>query len=412
MKLTKDSISIRKLIWAFIQSVLFLALSYFSWTFAKEVGGDSICLSAYIFGENYIKSHRNVEKEMDSDVLVINVGYDKKLVSAHEYGIEVGETTITDREKLYSLLNILSTTDSYKYILLDINFDTAYKQEIDSLLYPLIASMRDIVVPSNITENSIDSILMPKSGIAEYLTTAEDLDFHKYKYAYDNQPSIALKMWKDINHGVYTKKWYGYKANGRLCNNNCRISFPFAFSPYTQSEDSTIIQNYMNLGVDILYLFITAEEYNSLFDNKMIIIGDLINDSHDTMVGSQAGPIINYNAYLTLRDGKNITPIWVWLSMFLTWFVASLLVFGFFNNSQRANTKKKKFIFIREVALELIGISFFVTLFCFIVYVSTQIIIRADIIIAILSFEKIIINAYEKTNTSQPNNADNVHNMG
>ena len=50
--------------------------------------------------------------------MFVNVAYDKEFVEAtDEYGLPVGQTQITDRQKLLQLLQELKRRNDYKYIL-------------------------------------------------------------------------------------------------------------------------------------------------------------------------------------------------------------------------------------------------------------------------------------------------------
>lgn len=64
----------------------------------------------------------HIDNTETSDVIFIDVGYDKKLVECFDTrtGKNIGNIPITDRTKLRELLNILEYS-GYKYIVLDIS---------------------------------------------------------------------------------------------------------------------------------------------------------------------------------------------------------------------------------------------------------------------------------------------------
>ena len=88
----------------------------------------------------YINIAEQILKSDDTpvpeDVLLINVNYDKTLVPVHdEFGVPMGRTDITDREKLLQFLQAAEKNGNYKYILLDIFFEKGYSTPFDSLLF-------------------------------------------------------------------------------------------------------------------------------------------------------------------------------------------------------------------------------------------------------------------------------------
>ena len=57
---------------------------------------------------------------MPDSILYINVCYDKELVPYEEQGMPVGNTVITDRKKLLTLLTEAKKADNYRYIFMDV----------------------------------------------------------------------------------------------------------------------------------------------------------------------------------------------------------------------------------------------------------------------------------------------------
>lgn len=380
---------------AAIQSILVLILSYFLWNSKFSFDDDGLLQQLFILCENKIKTNH----PDSSNVLFFDVGYDKVLMDVYdEDGFSQGSTSITDRNKLYQLLSVLSSTDTYDYILLDINFDTSFSSDIDTLLFPLIASMRDIVVPSNTRENDIPSILEEKSGIAEYNASLMDLDFHRYKYLIDGKESIALKIWKDKTGGNYLKRWFGYTMDKRLCVNYPRIYFPFVLSEYSSTGDKSPMKekNYKNLGADFLEIMDAYPDLPYLFKDKFVIIGDIENDSHDTVVGPMPGSIILYNAFLSLMGKKNVVPVWVWIMLFSISFVVSLHVFGVIDTDIKI---KSNYRIIVSLISEFFSYSILFTLLGLLVYVTTHIMLNVFLFSIIFTLENLFIKPITNHNT-------------
>jgi hypothetical protein len=49
--------------------------------------------------------------------------------------------------------------------------------------------------------------------------------------------------------------------------------------------------------------------FNKLLKDKYIVIGDFVNDTHNTISGPMSGPLILSNIYLSVREGDNLIRI-------------------------------------------------------------------------------------------------------
>ena len=101
------------------------------------------------------------QSELKKDAVFINVGYDKKLIDKNdEFGLALGNTPITDRQKLVDILRMLNKTDAYQYIFLDVVFEKGFEDvEVDSLLLDEIKHTKRIVVATHPDVELLDSSL-------------------------------------------------------------------------------------------------------------------------------------------------------------------------------------------------------------------------------------------------------------
>ena len=266
------------------------------------------------------------EPPKQQDALFVNVAFDKQLaVRNNKYGMHVGNTDITDRSKLLEFLKILHSANAYKYIIIDVRFEKGYEAiETDSALYAEIGSMDRVVVANHSDMEIASDKLIKKSAISDYQATIVATNFVRYRYSYDGEPSVPLYVYQDLtghsikNHGLY------YTCEDRLCYNSLFIDFPVEdFDEF----DSKGFKRYYNLGSDLLDNY-TGRELIAFTKDKIIIIGDMIEDLHDTYSGMKPGPVILFYAFLSLMDGKHYVSYAVLFIFGVTFFVISFSQFG------------------------------------------------------------------------------------
>ena len=273
------------------------------------------------------------ETRVDSDVVYINIAYDKKLVeyADPEFGMPEGNIDITDREKLYRFLKILDNSQSYKYIFLDVRFEKGYEDTdslegstVDEKLYEQIANMSNIVVSHHSDIMIADSLIYPKTARNDYFATITSTNFVRYQYIEDGEESVPLRMYKDLNKGNMSRYCGIYVTDDVLSYNCPFLRIPFQF-PSKYNEDGEL--QYLNLGTDVLDA-LSDEDIANLVEGKIVIIGDLIEDVHDTYVGMQPGSYITYIAYKSLIQGHNKINWWYLGLMFIIYILTSLIMFS------------------------------------------------------------------------------------
>lgn len=281
----------------------------------------------------YLKWKVCGEAKRDSDVVYINIAYDKKLVdyADPEVGMPEGNIDITDREKLYKFLTILNNSKSYRYIFVDVRFEKGYEDKdslegstVDKKLYEIIANMQNIVVSHHSDITIADSSIYQKTARNDYYATITSTNLVRYQYVEDDEESVPLRMYREINSGRI-EKWCGVYITDGILSYNC----PFLCipSPFPTKYDENGELQYMNIGTDVLDV-LSDDDITKLVEGKIVIIGDMIEDVHDTYVGMQPGSYITYNAYKALVNGKNKINWWFSGIMFIVYLLTSLFMFS------------------------------------------------------------------------------------
>ena len=123
-----------------LSAILISIVSYFQNNIAYALFDDidHISILEYIKRQLY-----NIQRN-DSDVLFVNIAYDKKLIAYNnaEFGFPEGNIDVTDRSKLYKFLHLARKANNYKFIFLDVRFEKGYEDNdtiigktIDEALY-------------------------------------------------------------------------------------------------------------------------------------------------------------------------------------------------------------------------------------------------------------------------------------
>ena len=306
--------------------VVLLFLSYFLNNQPVFTGED---LNKYAWME-WIKDKCNLSKVYDksNDALFVNVTYDKQLIEHYdEYGMSVGNVDITDRSKLKSFLEVLQRTDAYKYIFLDVRFEEGYASREDSSLFSTIKEMRNIVVASHSDIQLLDSTLVTKAGLSDYYSTITETNFKRYVYTKNNQNSVPLFAYHELTGYNINSHFLFYTCNHKLCYNSLFITFPIkSWSEFNEQQT----KNYYNLGNDLLDNY-SDNEMAQLTKGKYIVIGDMIEDMHDTYSGMKPGSVITYYAFIALMSGDHYVKYGLLLFLGIVYFLISLSLFE--NNS-------------------------------------------------------------------------------
>ncbi len=247
----------------------------------------------------------------EDDVVMINVGCDKALAYMVEDGDTLGTVDITDREKLLHLFRIAKDSH-YKYLFADIRFPEEVQTDYDKELYDLMAQMPRFSVSTHTDVTLADPRLAKVAGYADYGTTLTT-GFSRYQLLQNDKPSVALKMYREIDGGDL-KRYGPIYAEGWWLSFNC-IFVPVPSSLVT-AFDSDNIEAQMRLGSQ-LFRYETDDEIRSMMKDKIVIVGDFDNDVHSTYAGDIPGPVLNFISYLQVKAGHHHFNAFLWLPIFL-----------------------------------------------------------------------------------------------
>lgn len=330
--------------------IVLLFLSYILNNQAIFTGED---LNKYAWME-WIKNKCGLSRDVEEkkDAVFVNVAYDKQLIERHDdYGMTIGNVDITDRAKLRSFLEVLQKTDVYKYIFLDVRFEKGFDSPEDSALFSQITNMRDIVVANHSDIEILDSSLLSKTAINDYYSTITETNFTRYKYIKNNRISVPLFAYRELSGNDIDKHLWFYTCNHRLCYNSLFISFPIKNWSEFDEQQTKI---YYNLGNDLQSNY-SDKDIASLTKGKFVVIGDMIEDLHDTYSGLKPGSIITYYAFTALMNGEHFVNYGLLFFLGFLYFLISLSLFESISIIERIPFIKKsrsKFIHLCASFLE------------------------------------------------------------
>lgn len=343
----------------------------------------------------WLKGKMGLTKETGhDDVLFVNVAYDKQLTErTDEYGMPIGNTDITDRSKLLKLLKVLRSTEKYKYIFLDVRFEKGYDvPEVDSLLFAEIRSMKNIVIANHSDIEIADSSLLEKAAISDYKATITATNFVRYKYSYSGKPTMPLYAFHELTGKTINNHVLWYTCDGRLCYNSLFIEFPI--EDFGEFDDQNN-KRYYNLGSDLLDNY-SEEDIATLTDKKYIVIGDMVEDVHDTYSGLKPGSVILFYAFQALMKGKHFVFLGLWMILAIMFFLISLSQFSHRSLMEQIPYVHRSKSKILHFALSFVEYTFILAAIAMLLSVIWGVSISILVPSTYFSIQKMIIN-YKRT---------------
>ena len=383
-----------------------LMLSYWVTNLSLAISGETALIRKVELLRGWFKPHVN---PLADSVLLINVAYDKEIIIAKDKkGKEVGYGGIVDRQKLHQLLSELKNKDDslyneehqhfYKYILLDVLFIDDVHTSQDSALFKLIASMDRIAIARDINSRMADTCLIAKAGLVNYDTDYKFVSFTKYPYLKKGKKSLPLKMYEEMTGHTITDHCLFANDGWRLARRSIIPLFVLRCdSSYTQEGYKV----WYNMGMDLLgstytYNDTTIKGKVQLYDNpalfkgkykdkyqgkyrgKYIVIGAFSGgDMHYSYMESQAGPVILFNAYLSLLHGHHMVSLWLFLLLLLVFFIMAYLILNDLTIevllSKLPTPKNPVFAFFKRyffIFVSWIGYSLLLSILCIFTYLA------------------------------------------
>lgn len=238
------------------------------------------------------------------DVMFVNTAYDISLADKrNSFNNVVGSQAVANRDTLLKFLRIVEKAD-YRYVFCDIRFEEGVVTPADSALMALVDRLPNFVFSTHREDDSyaLDS-RMPeyKAAMADYRVTAQS-SFSRFELLQYGEESVPLRMYREIDGGTFSKWGPFYISNGHVSTNMPFIKFPYALLTDEMRDDGVVRYPYLSFNV------LGFNDEVSLIKNmrdKIIVIGDFVNDTHQTYLGEVPGPIICYMAYRSLKEGRH-----------------------------------------------------------------------------------------------------------
>ena len=294
MRLTRKTIVV-----SVIVSLAVLLLNYIVGNTSIPLPNEMSILQGW---DKFVSVNGTVKDSIPDEIMLIDVAYDKELVDYEEDGFYVGKDLITDRKKLFQFLSFVKEAGNYKYVMLDVIFEEGYKTPY--ALFHLIAQMDRIVIATHEDTRLQDSILLSKAANADYTTTWKETNFSRFQYLHEDQTSIPLQMYRELEKKDIKKFGFLYFSNNWLCRNAITLKMPYRITSDLSDEGERKKFNVVRMGSDLL----DSTSVTTLTDEiegKILVIGDFKYDMHETYAGIQPGSLINLNAYYALKRGDH-----------------------------------------------------------------------------------------------------------
>ena len=216
-------------------------------------------------------------------------------------------------------------TNTYKYIFLDIRFEKGIETKIDSALFAQIAKMRDISYSIHSDLENNDKAISSKAAINDYYTTITSTNFTRYQFVQNKQQSVPLRIFTSVDtiHNKSIEQWGPFfYSDGKLCQNSPFMRIP---EDFWVGHEENGHQNYFDLGPLLLTTY-DIEDWEIEMRDKIVIVGNFVDDLHDTYAGLQPGSYLVYLAYKELCNGKQFVS-WSFICvMLMTYILISFFI--------------------------------------------------------------------------------------
>ena len=306
---------------------------------------------------------RTIDEELDS-ALFINVSYDKQLVEHRDtIGETLGMTDVTDRSKLLELLQKAEAADNYKYLILDVRFEDCNYQSSDDTIFNQIKKMKRVVVATHKDISTPEGFPSSKAALADYYSTITTTNFERYEYLHSGQPSVPLYAFEEMTGKRMNQKLCFVTSDGKLCQKSLFLKFP---SVHFEKVMANGDQRYYELGRDILGDL--SEDFEDMSNNKVIVIGNFVEDLHDTYIGMKPGPYILYKALRALEKGDHYVNWWHQLLWACVYFFISCAIFKRRSISNTIPFIRKSKSRLLHFCLTFFGCTMLITLFDIILF--------------------------------------------
>lgn len=298
--------------------------------------------------------------ERKANFVFINTSKDVALV---DDTTEYGSVAISDREKIYQLIKIINDNkDKPRFIVLDIEFYFPYSinRKIDTLLQEELSKNQQILIPILKGGDGKYKIPLYKSLYTYSGYETFGFGFNKFQlWDHGSIHSIPVTLHEKIDKAVYKDHLLYTTCNGRICFTALWPSF-YLLDNEVKENKSELAQSY-NLGEVLIDLEATPSDYEKIFKNKILVIGNFKEDVHFTPVGSMSGSVLLGNIYLSVLNKQHLVS-YVFLFILLLAFTG-LSYIAWFSKTPELKFKFK-FVFSPDIIKFISGyISYFGSMF-------------------------------------------------
>ena len=165
--------------------------------------------------------------------------------------------------------------------------------------------------------------MLAKMALNDYSITITGTNFKRYEYLRNGQKSVPLYAYHELTGNSINRHLFLYISNHKLCYNSLFITFPIEdWSEFDEQQNKV----YYNLGSDLLENY-SETDIGILTNGKYVIIGDMVEDMHDTYSGAKPGSVITYYAFLALMNGEHYVSYALLVFLGLLYFIISMSLF-------------------------------------------------------------------------------------
>ena len=138
---------------------------------------------------------------------------------------------------------------------------------------------------------------------------------------------MPLRVYHDLYGDSIRKCGWFYYSNKGLCQNTHVVKSVLKLdNEDSESNNGSSVMAtpyYQNLNKinDI-------QSLSELAKNKYVVVGNMIDDKHDTFFGKIPGSVLVFSAYWSLKNGENLVSSWIEVIFFLLFFCISLSMFS------------------------------------------------------------------------------------
>lgn len=266
--------------------------------------------------------------------LFIDLAYDKAVIKREE---GPGTEVITDRAQLTRFFNISGKqSGAAKFIFCDVFLKGS--SEWDDSLELSVKKNKNLIFPAH--RDSKGAMNKPALNvpyaIADYQSNRGNT-FLKFRLFQDSSiNTVPVLMYKTLNQKVISDGLFSKYDDGQPILNSIIVDYPIRTYELLDEPEYTL--------VNLSELLILPEEVivNEYLKDRIILMGDLQNDTHNTIFGPMAGTLILLNTYLTLEGGHHRLP-WMWLIfLIVSYSLLSYRVFFAHKKDITASGKRKK----------------------------------------------------------------------